>query len=76
MGEWLSLLDSPSPVGTRIAHRMNRLRGYNELNMKQKMKVCSVIVHCDDDVADLMSIEGMDFTVVNQDLIEYMTNTS
>ena len=29
----------------------------------------------DGDVANLSDIEGIDFTVVNQDLIEYIANT-
>ena len=71
----MSVLDTPSPMIAKMAIRKHRLRGYHN-GQRVCSKVCSEIVQCmDGDVANLNDIEGIDFTVVNQDLVEYVANT-
>ena len=74
MGEWMSVFESGSPVVKDIMKRKARIRscGWNQRGMSR----CSERVQCmDGDVANLDEIEGIDFCVINQDLIEYIRNT-
>lgn len=69
----MSVLDTPSPLIAKMAIRKVRLRAHQRYAVQG---FCSEIVQCMDKyVANLNEIEGVDFTVVNEDLIEYIANT-
>ena len=71
MGEWMSVLEMESPLIRKMIVRKARMRG-NQCGQGQ----CSEIVQCmKGDVANLADIEGVDFKVVNADLIEYIRGT-
>lgn len=73
MGEWMSVLETPSPITAKMALRKARIRSYWS---KRGTACCSERAECmDGDIARLDDIEGVDFQIVNQDLIEYIQNT-
>ena len=69
----MSLLENPTPVVHNRQLRKVLIRGYESQRGRNQ---CSERVLCmDGDVANLDEIEGIDFTIPNQDLIEYIANT-
>ena len=71
MGEWMSVLETPSPLIAKMAIRKASIR-QSGWRRGRWTPYCSELVHCmTGDVANLAEIEGIDFDVVNQDLIDY-----
>ena len=69
----MSVMDTLSPFMGRRFIRQARIR--NHTGAKTGNAIRSVRVDCmDGDVANLDEIEGFDFSIVNQDLLEYLRN--
>ena len=64
------MLDTPSQLIAKMVMRKVRLRTHS---YHSGQAFCSEIVQCmEGDVANLWEIEGIDFSVNNQDLVEYV----
>ena len=75
MGEWMSVLETRSPIVAKMIIRKNRILQYN-MTRPSKIELCSEIVQCmDGDIANLDDIEDIDFDVPNMDLIRYIHGT-
>ena len=72
MGEWMSILETPSEFIARRALRQNVRGEQTGLGLG---RCDAIVLYHDGDIANLDEIEGIDFSVVNQDLIEYIANT-
>ena len=75
MGEWMSVLETRSPIVAKMIIRKKRILQYS-MTRPSKIELCSEIVQCmDGDIANLDDIEDIDFAVPNMDLIRYMHGT-
>ena len=70
MGEWMSTLNTPSPLIGKMVMRQVRIRQGNLVRYASQRVLCM-----NGDVANMHEIEGADFEVANQDLIEYIADT-
>ena len=70
MGEWMSILEITSPFMRKMpTRRTHTCRPYGG---RRGIACCSEMVLCaKGDAANLAEIEGIDFDVVNKDLIDY-----
>ena len=70
MGEWMSFFETPSELMANRARRQLRIK-YAAWVRRPRLKNCSECVRwMDGDVANLADIDGIDFDIINQDLIE------
>ena len=71
----MSVLETPSPIIGKMVIRKARIKANTAWN-RGRMEFSSETVQCmDGDVANLDDIEGIDFSIPNTDLIEYITST-
>ena len=69
------MLDTPTPLIAQMSIRKARIHKSGTYN-KRGTACASEVVQCaDGDVANLYEIDGIDFQIINQDLIEYIAHT-
>ena len=77
MGEWMSILETPSQFMRERTFRMFNVRrtGTGRGISRKGMANCSEIVwDMEGDVANMQEIEGIDFNVMNPDLLVVYSN--
>ena len=72
MGEWMSFYETPSALMANRIRRLHQIKGARTRSGGRRMRYnCSEVVHSmDGDVASLADIDGIDFDIINQDLVD------